>query len=94
MNNIIIQKSDIANKKFTAIINNKKIHFGDSRYSDYTLTKDDKKKKAYLARHKHDYFNNPNYASFYSTNLLWNKPTLKESIKATNDKYNVNIKLK
>ena len=95
MNNIIIKKSNSPNKKFTAIINDtKKIHFGDNRYQDFTKHKDTERKKAYLARHKKDNATNPNYAGFYSTNLLWNKPTLKESIQATNKKYNVNIKLK
>ena len=92
--NVIITPSNNQNKKITAVINNKKIHFGDSRYQDFTQTKDEKRKKAYLSRHKHDNYNNVNYPSFYSTNLLWNKPTLKESIQATNKKYNVNIKLK
>ena len=92
--NVIITPSNNQNKKFTAIINNKKIHFGDSRYQDFTKHKDPERKKAYLARHKNDKINNPNYAGFYSTNLLWNKPTLKESIQATNKLYNVNIKLK
>ena len=78
-----------------AVIDNKTVHFGDSRYSDYTMTKDDKRKKAYLSRHKHDNYTNPNFASFYATNLLWNKPTLKESIVDINRKYkNINIKLK
>ena len=95
MNNIVIQKSNIPFKKFTAIINDKKtIHFGDNRYQDFTKHKDTERKKAYLARHKKDNATNPNYAGFYSTNLLWNKPTLKESIQATNKLYNVNIKLK
>ena len=95
MNNIVIQNSNIPNKKFTAIINNKKINFGDSRYSDYTHHKDDKRKKAYLSRHKYDNAQNPLYAGFYATNLLWNKPTLKESIVDTNKKYkNINIQLK
>ena len=96
MNNIIIKKSNSPNKKFTAIINDtKKIHFGAKLYEDYTHHKDDKRKKAYLSRHKHDNATNPNYAGFYSTNLLWNKPTLKESIVDTNRKYkNLNIKLK
>ena len=58
------------------------------------MTKDDKIKKAYLSRHKKDNFNNPNFASFYATNLLWNKRSLKESIKSTNEIFNVNIKLK
>ena len=93
--NIVITPSTKTNKKFKVVIDDKKtIHFGDSRYQDFTITKDDKKKKAYLARHKHDNYNNPLFAGFYSTNLLWNKPTLKESIQATNKKYNVNIKLK
>ena len=97
--NIVITPSDKTFKKFTATINdtknnNKKIHFGDNRYQDFTKHKDPERKKAYLSRHKKDNFNNPLYPSFYSTNLLWNKPTLKESIQATNNKYNVNIKLK
>ena len=95
--NIVITPSDKTNKKFMAVIENtnKKIHFGDSRYSDYTKHKDPERKKAYLSRHKKDKINNPNYAGFYSTNLLWNKPTLKESIQATNRKYkNINIQLK
>ena len=98
--NIVITPSDKTFKKFTALINdtknnNKKtIHFGDNRYQDFTKHKDTERKKAYLARHKKDNATNPNYAGFYSTNLLWNKPTLKESIQATNKLYNVNIKLK
>ena len=93
--NIIIKKSSAENKKYTAVIDNKKsIHFGDNRYQDFTIHKNTERKKAYLARHKHDKSTNPLYAGFYASNLLWNKPTLKESIKNTNDKYNVNIKLK
>jgi hypothetical protein len=96
MNNIIIQKSNKSDKKFTAIINNtKKIHFGSSFYEDYTQHKNEARKKSYLSRHKHDNYTNPNYAGFYATNLLWNKKTLKESIVDTNRKYkNLNIKLK
>ena len=51
------------------------------------------KEKKLMSRHN-DNFNNVNYAGFYATNLLWNKPTLKESIKNTNEKFNVNMKLK
>ena len=73
----------------------KTIHFGAKLYEDYTIHRDDKRKKAYLARHKHDNYTDPLYPSFYATNLLWNKPTLKESIVDINRKYkNINIKLK
>ena len=92
--NIVITPSTKTNKKFTAKIDNKKIHFGDNRYQDFTKHKDPERKKACLARHKKDNSTNPNYAGFYSSNLLWNKPTLKESIQSTNKKYNLNIKLK
>ena len=73
--NVIIKKSDNQNKKIMAIIEhtNKKIHFGAKLYEDYTLHKDDKRKKTYLSRHKHDNYTNVNYPSFYATNLLWNK---------------------
>ena len=97
--NIIIKKSSQPNKKFTAVIDNKKqVHFGGIKengkpYSDFTQHRDEERKNRYLQRHKKDHFNNPLYPSFYSTNLLWNKKTLSESIKDTNRKYNVNIKI-
>ena len=90
--NIIITPSDKTFKKFKVVIddtknNNKKtLHFGAKPYEDYTHHKDDKRKKAYLARHKHDNYTDPLYPSFYSTNLLWNKSTLKESIVDINKK--------
>ena len=45
--NVIIKPSNNQNKKIMAIIDDgkKTLHFGDSRYSDYTQTKDDKRKK-------------------------------------------------
>ncbi len=93
--NIIIKPSEKKDKKYTAIIDNKKtVHFGASGMSDYTKHKDDDRKHNYLQRHKHDHFNNRLYPSFYSTNVLWNKKTLSESIKDTNKKYNVNIKMR
>lgn len=92
--NIIIKPSSKSDKKYDAIIGNKTIPFGSRGMSDYTKHKDDNRKHNYLQRHKHDHFNNPLYPSFYSTNLLWNKKTLSESIKDTNKKYNVNIKMR
>ena len=97
--NIVIKKSSQPDKKFTAVIDNKKqVHFGGIKengkpYSDFTQHRDEERKNRYLQRHKKDHFNNPLYPSFYSTNLLWNKKTLSESIKDTNRKYNVNIKI-
>ena len=94
--NIVITPTNKTNKKYAAVINTgkKTVHFGDSRYQDFTQHKDTEREKAYLVRHKHDKYNNPLFAGFYATNLLCNKPTLKESIKNTNEKFNVNIELK
>ena len=52
--NIVITPSTKSDKKFTAKIDDQKIHFGDSRYQDFTLHKDPERKKTYLSRHKHD----------------------------------------
>jgi hypothetical protein len=56
--------------------NNKKIHFGAKVYEDYTMHKNDARKKSYLSRRKHDNFKNLLYPSFYATNLLWNKKNI------------------
>jgi len=95
-NEYCYKKSTAQDKKYTAVIDNKKaIHFGAKMYEDFTHHQDPLRKKAYLARHKHDKYNDVNYAGFYATNLLWNKPTLKDSIRDTNNKFkNLNIKLK
>ena len=80
-----------------AIIDGKKtIHFGQAGASDYTIHKDEERKKRYLDRHrKNENWNSPLTAAFYSTNILWNKPTITESIRDTNRRFkNINIKLR
>ena len=91
---IVISKSNRKDKKLKAVIDNKKtIHFGASGYSDYTKNKDDNRKDAYTQRHK----NNENWkdaktAGFYAKHILWNKPTILESIKDTNKHFkNIHI---
>jgi len=86
---IYIRKSNRANKKWAAILpvekypdlfNVKTVHFGDSRYEDYTQHKDELRKNRYISRHiKNEDWNNPNTAGFWSRWLLWNKKTLKQS---------------
>ena len=94
--NIIIKPSSNRLKKFDAIIDDKKkISFGQKGASDFTINKNEDQKNRYINRHKkNENWNDPLTAGFYSKNILWNKPTLNESIKDTNKKYNVNIKLK
>jgi hypothetical protein len=91
---IVISQSDKPDKKFEARIDGKKsIHFGSRGMSDFTIHKDPERKNRYLQRHsKNEDWNNPLTAAFYATNLLWNKPTLAESIRDTNRRFkNINI---
>lgn len=73
-------------KKYDAhfIVDNKEkvVSFGASGYSDFTLHKDVKRKNLYLTRHKgmNEDWNNPLTAGALSRWILWNKPTLKDSI--------------
>ena len=95
--NIIIKPSNKQDKKYMAIIDDKKtVHFGAAGMSDYTKHKDKERKERYLARHKiNEQWNNPLTAGFYATNILWNKPTITESIRDTNRRFkNINIKMR
>ena len=95
--NIIIKPSSNPSKKYDAIIDDKKtISFGQRGASDYTKHKDDERKQRYINRHKkNEQWDNINTAGFYSKNILWNKKTITESIRDTNNKFkNINIKIK
>lgn len=85
---VSIGKSTRANKKMMAVFydqTKKKIkttHFGQEGASDYILHNDLSRKMNYLARHKEredweDYMT----AGSLSRWVLWNKPSLTESIK-------------
>ena len=98
---IEISKSSNPDKKYKAVIQQpsgrtKTIQFGAAGMSDYTIHKDKERKERYLNRHKKtENWNDYNTAGFYATNILWNKPTITESIKDTNSRFkNLNIKLK
>ena len=91
---IVITPSDKPTKKFEARIDGKKsIHFGSKGMSDFTIHKDPMRKNRYLDRHsKNEDWHNPLTAGFYATNILWNKPTITESIRDTNRRFpNLNI---
>ena len=87
-----IFESPNKHKKYMVIIFNdfnkiKTIHFGDSRYKDYIeYNKIDKqlaeeRRRLYINRHsKNENFNDFLTASFWSLNILWKYPTLKEAI--------------
>jgi hypothetical protein len=91
---VIFKKSNRKDKKFMVIIRDKIIHFGAKGYSDYTIHKDKERKKQYILRHKvRENWTKTgiNTAGFWSKWILWNKPTIKESVKDLQKKYKINV---
>lgn len=67
------------NKKYFVIYKNKIIHFGDSRYKDFSQHGNTERRRLYLARHTkiknkqgEFVYKLKTSASFWSLNLLWN----------------------
>jgi len=82
-----IVKSNKSNKKLMAVFENcqtgrkKTTHFGAYGMSDFTLHKDQDRKKNYISRHsKNEDWNNPITAGALSRWILWNKTSLSASI--------------
>ena len=73
---VILTKSTRAGKKYAVRVGNKTIHSGAMGYEDFTTHKDPKRKERYLARHRHEDWDDPTTAGFWARHLLWNKDTL------------------
>ena len=95
MVNIIIQPSSRKEKKYDAIIDNKKtVSFGASGYQHFTDGhKDEKRKENYIKRHGGGNQNWKDYTTpaFWSRWFTWEKPTMKEAEKFIEKKFNLNI---
>jgi len=91
-----IENSTSKNKKLKAIFYDKdkkkirSIQFGAKGYSDYTIHKDDERKKRYINRHKkNENWNDPMTAASLSRWILWNLPTLQASINDYKKRFNL-----
>lgn len=94
MDNWILENSERNNKRYkvSRYGSNKHINFGDPNYDNFTIHKNNNRKINYLSRHKsRENWNDPNTAGFWSTNLLWNKPTIEDSIKDIEKRFKINI---
>ena len=81
-----LSKSNAKNKKYKVVIkdgNTKKtINFGEAGASDYTINKDPKRKENYVARHaSREDWSDPFTAGYWSRWILWNKPTIEQSLR-------------
>ena len=95
MKEYIISISQNPKKKFDVVSPDcKVIRFGASDYEDYTMHKDEARKELYLKRHKsREDWEDLNTAGAWSRWLLWEKPTLKASIKNMEQKFKIKIGL-
>ena len=93
---VVISKSTVKGKKYTAIFydKDKKIkttHFGALGYDDYTLSRDKEQRTRYRNRHKKD-LKTRDYkrAGFLSYYILWGDSTsIKENIKSYKKRFNL-----
>ena len=68
----------------------KKVNFGSRGSSTYLDHKDEKKRLAYVARHRvNENFNDPLTAGSLSRYILWNKTTLSASIADFKKRFNL-----
>jgi hypothetical protein len=92
-----LAKSTRAVKKYMVKVDDKIVHFGAKGYEDFTTHGDESRKERYLARHKtnEDWTKSGiDTAGFWSRWLLWNKPTIKESVKDIEKRFGVKISYK
>lgn len=92
---VVIKPSTNKEKKYMAIFydGDKKVkttHFGQKGADDYTITKNEERKNAYISRHKtRENWNDYKSAGALSRWILWNKPTLEASINNYKKKFNL-----
>ena len=67
----------------------KTTQFGDKRYENYTIHKDEKRKELYRKRHHKDNINDPMSAGALSWWVLWNLKTINDSIRDYEKRFNI-----
>lgn len=95
---VSIKPSTNKKKKYMAIFydNGKKkktTHFGAAGMSDFTIHKDEDRKKRYLNRHrKNENWDKYMTAGSLSRYILWNKKTHKASVEDYIKRFNLSLK--
>ena len=91
----ILKKSGRKGKRFMISMPNfgHKHHFASDVGKTFIDHQDEKKKKAWIQRHKDDKgWDNPHSGIYHSRKLLWSEPTLERAIKKYEKEHNVKIK--
>jgi len=73
----------------------KTLYFGAAGYEDFTTHRDTERKDKYIARHKDkEKWDDPYTKGFWSRWLLWEKKTIKASVKFIEENFGITIKWK
>ena len=89
---VVLMRSWRKGKKFAAVMAGKTLHFGAAGMSDFTLHGDEQRKQRYLQRHaKREDWTDPHTAGFWSRWLLWNKPSIAESIADIEHRFKIHV---
>ena len=95
---VVILKSSRAGKKWMAKVGDKTVHFGARGYEDFTTHGDEKRKAAYLARHRttEDWtLGGVETAGFWARWVLWNESSMNASIRDINRRFKtLNVSLR
>jgi hypothetical protein len=85
----------LAPHKYTATVNNRKIHFGAMGHDDYTVHNDVKRRAAYLARHRsREDWSDPTTAGFWSRWLLWgDHPSLETNARSIGQRLGTRVQM-
>lgn len=85
MNPFTLYPSNIKGKRYTVYVpkGNRlmKIDFGSSEHENYTIHKDKERRRLYRIRHHKDHLDSPYHAGFWAYYVLWNKPSIQESMR-------------
>ena len=100
MNKFYLEKSNRKDKKYMVSYLNPEtgrvgtIHFGAKGMNDFTIHKNEEKKRLYLIRHqKNEDWTDLTKAGTWARFLLWGEKTLEASVKEMEKKFNIKIEL-
>jgi hypothetical protein len=89
---VILKRSPRSDKKWLVKVDDKNVNFGQEGYQDFTMHKNEERQNNYINRHrKNENWGNWFTPGFWSRWLLWNKPTLKESIESIESQFPIKI---
>ena len=86
-------QSDRKDKRYMIVFENGSVvYFGDPRYQNFTMHKDEDRKRLYIIRHqKNENWNDIKTPAFWSKWLLWNLPTISQSKKDIEQRFGIKI---